>query len=129
MRPKKPKATDEGDLFRARLKQVINMEHELVQHAGKINWDWIDYRHEGAARARQAAVPKARRRRVDRPASEPAHHRPDRRLQELDCLRLGPQGLPRQPLRALSAAAAAVRGACPRAGRRPMVGLPMSSAL
>jgi hypothetical protein len=30
MRPKKPEATGEGDLFRARLDQIINMKHELV---------------------------------------------------------------------------------------------------
>ncbi|MGY4399267.1 ATP-binding protein [Bradyrhizobium sp. USDA 3315] len=34
----------------------------------------VEDRHQGAPRARQAAVPKARRRRLDRPASEPAHH-------------------------------------------------------
>ncbi len=42
MRPKKPKATGSGDLFRARLDQIINMKHELVQLAGKVEWDWID---------------------------------------------------------------------------------------
>ena len=42
MRPKKPKATSEGDLFRARLDQIINMKHELVQLAGKVDWEWID---------------------------------------------------------------------------------------
>ena len=42
MRPQKPKTTGEGDLFRARLDQIINMKHELVQLAGKIDWDWID---------------------------------------------------------------------------------------
>ncbi len=42
MRPKKPKMTSEGDLFRARLDQIINMKHELVQLAGKIDWGWID---------------------------------------------------------------------------------------
>jgi transposase, IS5 family len=42
MRPKKPKMTGEGDLFRARLDQIINMKHELVQLAGKVDWDWID---------------------------------------------------------------------------------------
>jgi hypothetical protein len=31
MRPQKPKTTGEGDLFRARLEQIINMKHELVQ--------------------------------------------------------------------------------------------------
>ena len=33
---------EEGDLFRARLDQIINMKHELVQLAFKIDWDWID---------------------------------------------------------------------------------------
>jgi IS5 family transposase len=42
MRPRKPRTTGEGDLFRARLDQIINMKHELVQLAGKIDWDWID---------------------------------------------------------------------------------------
>jgi len=42
MRPKKPEATEEGDLFRARLDQIINLKHELVQLGGKIDWDWID---------------------------------------------------------------------------------------
>jgi len=38
-RPKKPQTTGEGDLFRARLDQIINMKHELVQIASKIDWD------------------------------------------------------------------------------------------
>src|SRR5882757_3003642 len=42
MRPKKHEATGEGDLFRARLDQIINLKHELVQLGGKIDWDWID---------------------------------------------------------------------------------------
>jgi len=42
MRPKKHEATGEGDLFRARLDQIINMKHELVQLGGKIDWTWID---------------------------------------------------------------------------------------
>ena len=33
----------EGDLFRARLDQIINMRNKLVQLASKIGWDWIDY--------------------------------------------------------------------------------------
>ena len=31
MRPKKHTTTGLGDLFRARLEQIINMKHELVQ--------------------------------------------------------------------------------------------------
>ena len=42
MRPKKRQMTGEGDLFQARLDQIINMKHELVQLAGAIDWDWLD---------------------------------------------------------------------------------------
>jgi transposase, IS5 family len=42
MRPKKQETTGEGDLFRSRLDQIINMKHELAQLAGKIDWAWID---------------------------------------------------------------------------------------
>ena len=42
MRPKKRETTTAGDLFQARLDQIINMRHELVQLAGKIDWAWID---------------------------------------------------------------------------------------
>jgi IS5 family transposase len=42
MRPKQHATTRSGDLFRARLEQIINMRHELVQLAGKIDWGWID---------------------------------------------------------------------------------------
>jgi len=42
MRPKKPETTGSNDLFRARLDQIINMQPELVQLAGKIDWDFID---------------------------------------------------------------------------------------
>src|SRR3984893_1247588 len=42
MRPKKHETTGSGDLFRARLHQIINVRHELVQLAGKIDWEFID---------------------------------------------------------------------------------------
>ena len=42
MRPKKHETTGLGDLFRARLDQIINMKHELVQLAGKVDWEFID---------------------------------------------------------------------------------------
>ena len=32
----------EGDLFGARLDQIINMKHELVQLAGKLDWECLD---------------------------------------------------------------------------------------
>ena len=38
MRPKQHKTTGSADLFRARLEQIINMKHELVQLAGKLDW-------------------------------------------------------------------------------------------
>src|SRR5215813_9785581 len=42
MRPKQREAAKSDDLFRARLEQIIDMKHELVQLAGKIDWTWID---------------------------------------------------------------------------------------
>ena len=42
MRPKQHKTMGSSDLFRARLDQIINMKHELVQLAGKLDWAWID---------------------------------------------------------------------------------------
>ena len=42
MRPKQHATTGSGDLFRARLEQIINMRHELVQLAGRLDWEWID---------------------------------------------------------------------------------------
>jgi IS5 family transposase len=42
MRPKQHETTGSGDLFRATLEQIINMKHELVQLAGKLDWAWID---------------------------------------------------------------------------------------
>ena len=42
MRPKKQETTGSGDLFRARLDQIINMKHELVQLAEKIDWEFLD---------------------------------------------------------------------------------------
>ena len=42
MRPKQPKKSDHDDLFRARLDQIINMKHELVVLADKIDWVWLD---------------------------------------------------------------------------------------
>src|SRR5450631_4336669 len=42
MRPKKPETTRSGDLFRARLDQIINLKHELAQLAEKVDWDFFD---------------------------------------------------------------------------------------
>jgi IS5 family transposase len=42
MRPKQQATTGSADLFRVRLEQIINMKHELVQLAGKLDWEWID---------------------------------------------------------------------------------------
>jgi transposase, IS5 family len=42
IRPKQHETRGSGDLFRARLDQIINMRHELAQLAGKIDWDFID---------------------------------------------------------------------------------------
>jgi IS5 family transposase len=42
MRPKQQQPSRHGDLFRARLDQIINMKHELVVLADKIDWTWLD---------------------------------------------------------------------------------------
>jgi len=42
MRPKQPPKARHDDLFRARLDQIINMKHELVVLADKIDWAWLD---------------------------------------------------------------------------------------
>ena len=42
MRPKQRETTGEADLFRARLDQIINMKHELVALAGRLDWAWLD---------------------------------------------------------------------------------------
>ena len=42
MRPKQQKKADHDDLFKARLDQIINMKHELVSLADKIDWAWLD---------------------------------------------------------------------------------------
>ena len=53
MRPRKREATGSGDLFRARLDQIIDMKHELARLADAIDWEWIDgelaerFSHEG----------------------------------------------------------------------------------
>ena len=47
MRPRKGPTDRPDDLFRARLDQIIDMGHELVRLAGKIDWKGIDERLAG----------------------------------------------------------------------------------
>jgi transposase, IS5 family len=42
MRPKQREQNGSGDLFRARLDQIINMKHELVRLGNEIDWACID---------------------------------------------------------------------------------------
>jgi IS5 family transposase len=42
MKPRERRATGEQDLFRARLDQIVNMEHELVKLARTISWSFIE---------------------------------------------------------------------------------------
>ena len=42
MRPKQQRKARHDDLFRARLDQIINMKHELVVLADRIDWAWLD---------------------------------------------------------------------------------------
>jgi transposase, IS5 family len=53
MRPKKPKTTAEGDLFRARLDQIINLKHELVQLGEREDRLALDRSRDRAALQRQ----------------------------------------------------------------------------
>ncbi|GLR92437.1 MULTISPECIES: hypothetical protein [Bradyrhizobium] len=41
MRPKKHRTTGSNDLFRSRLDQIINMRHELVLLAGRVDELWL----------------------------------------------------------------------------------------
>ena len=51
MRPKKPETTGEGDLFRARLDQIINLKHPLVLLAETIDWQFLDRQFASACAA------------------------------------------------------------------------------
>lgn len=42
MRPNSPKTKDTAELFRSRLENIIDMRHELVQLAQKLDWQRID---------------------------------------------------------------------------------------
>ena len=44
MRPRQPSSDRTDDLFRARLEQIIDLNHELVRLARRIDWDGIDAR-------------------------------------------------------------------------------------
>lgn len=42
MRPKKQGETKQLDMLRARLDQIINLDHELARLSREIDWAWID---------------------------------------------------------------------------------------
>ena len=44
MKPRERRESGEQDLFRARLDQIINMQHELVKLAKAISWRFIEER-------------------------------------------------------------------------------------
>jgi IS5 family transposase len=84
MRPKKPKATGSGDLFRARLDQIINMKHELVQLAShwrkrlgdKLELLWAESLRVARGRRVTQPGPQTGHGRSHRAAE--GHHLPDR---------------------------------------------------
>ena len=43
-RPRERRETEEQDLFRARLDQIFNMQHELVRLAQEIDWPALEER-------------------------------------------------------------------------------------
>ena len=42
MKPKTQDISATEDLFRSRLDHIINMRHELVSLAGRIDWDYLN---------------------------------------------------------------------------------------
>ena len=44
MKPRERRETGETDLFRSRLDQIINMNHELVRLAKSVSWEAIEAR-------------------------------------------------------------------------------------
>jgi transposase, IS5 family len=42
MQPRETKATGEHDLFRSRLDQILNMQHQLVKLAARVNWKHLE---------------------------------------------------------------------------------------
>ena len=38
MKPRETKATGEHDLFRSRLDQILNLQHQLVKLSKTVNW-------------------------------------------------------------------------------------------
>jgi transposase, IS5 family len=42
MKPRETKAGGEHDLFRSRLEQILNMQHQLVKLAGTVNWKHLE---------------------------------------------------------------------------------------
>ena len=42
MKPRERRETGEMDLFRSRLDQIINMDHELVRLAKTVSWEAIE---------------------------------------------------------------------------------------
>ncbi len=56
-RPREKRETGEQDLFRSRLDQIINMQHELVRLAQAIDWPVLEERFGASIRM----VPACRR--------------------------------------------------------------------
>ena len=43
MKPKEQRGGGQGDLFRARLDQIISLQHALVKLAGEIDWPFLEH--------------------------------------------------------------------------------------
>ena len=130
MRPKEARGDERRQSVRARLNQIINMKHELVQLAGKIDWAWIDgeiaplYSDKGrpeyrsrfvielaAAQAYVRAIRRGRLRALGLRSVLPALHRRDVLPAQLPARTLRPEPLARPG-----------RQARPAAGREPAGG-------
>jgi IS5 family transposase len=42
MKPRGQRGGGQGDLFRARLEQIISLQHALVKLAGQIDWPFLE---------------------------------------------------------------------------------------
>jgi transposase, IS5 family len=51
MRPRERRETNEQDLFRSRLDQIIDLNHALVKLAQMIDWRFLEERSTRTARA------------------------------------------------------------------------------
>ena len=76
MRPREQPQTGQADMFRARLDQIINLDHKLVRLGRLIDWRFIESRCGGRIPTRPGTVCLSRELRSARWRSVPARRQP-----------------------------------------------------